>query len=187
MAPQPHQSPHGTASTRSRILEVLLKRHGDRLRRQARRHSEFVQDAEDALADACVAYLRGYEGHLSETDSLHWMLVTVRHSAWEISKRRRRRESLHPSVAIELAVDPIPTPAPGPAEAAERAAEVRRVMAAISLLSEDDRDALILVGLGYSYEEIADLRGWSRAKVHRRLSEGRARVRQILEEGGNTS
>jgi DNA-directed RNA polymerase specialized sigma24 family protein len=61
------------------------------------------------------------------------------------------------------------------------------VLAAIGRLIPDERDALVLFGLGYSYREIARLRGWTYTKVNRRLNEGRARVRRMLEEGGESS
>jgi RNA polymerase sigma factor (sigma-70 family) len=186
MAPQPRHSSLDLQARRPRLLAALIDRDGDRLMRQARRHSEFDQDAEDALADACVVFLRSYVGRPHQEDSLYWMLATVRRCALDVSKRRRRRERLHPTISIEAEAAFFPAPGPGPAEAAERSADVRRVSAAIGQLSTDQREALILFGLGYSYEEIAELRAWSLAKVHRCLSAGRARVRKLVAEGGNT-
>lgn len=58
--------------------------------------------------------------------------------------------------------------------------------AAIERLAPDERTALLLFGMGYSYREIARLRGWSLAKVNRRLNDGRARVRRMLKEEGES-
>ena len=49
----------------------------------------------------------------------------------------------------------------GPAELTERAEEAAKVIAMIEELKPDERTALILFGLGCSYKEIRELRGWS--------------------------
>ena len=66
-------------------------------------------------------------------------------------------------------------------------AEVEQVTAAIARLAPQQREALILFGVGCSYAEIGRLRGWSLAKVNRLLADGRARARRILEEGDASS
>jgi DNA-directed RNA polymerase specialized sigma24 family protein len=65
----------------------------------------------------------------------------------------------------------------------ERAEETAKVLALVEQLKPDERTALILLGLGCTYAEIRELRGWSAAKLHRCLVEGRARVRELLERG----
>jgi DNA-directed RNA polymerase specialized sigma24 family protein len=50
-------------------------------------------------------------------------------------------------------------------------------------LKPDERGALLLLGLGYSYREIAAMQGWTMTKVHRFISEGRASVRRLMERG----
>jgi DNA-directed RNA polymerase specialized sigma24 family protein len=81
---------------------------------------------------------------------------------------------------LEIAV---PHEGAGPAELVERTEDSAQVIELIERLKPDERDALVLLGLGYSYAEIGELRGWGRAKVHRCLKEGRARVRQSLQRG----
>jgi DNA-directed RNA polymerase specialized sigma24 family protein len=66
---------------------------------------------------------------------------------------------------------------------AERSEETARILELIEQLKPDERAALILFGLGCSYAEIAELRGWSATKINRCLYEGRARVRELLERG----
>jgi RNA polymerase sigma factor (sigma-70 family) len=189
MASQSHNHSQEKAESRAHILERLLRNERARLLRHAHFHSERSQDAEDALADACVQFLRCYKGSAEIEDALRWMLLVTKRCAWELGRRRRRRrEDLHQSV-LTLAVGGeahLAESGDDPAERAERAEEAERVLAAIGRLAPDERDALILFGLGYSYREIACLRGWSYAKVNRRLSEGRARVRRIVEEGGES-
>jgi DNA-directed RNA polymerase specialized sigma24 family protein len=114
------------------------------------------------------------------------MLAVSKRCAWEISRRRRQREQLAPTLPLEGSGDEPALALPDAAELVERGEEVDKVIVAIEHLAPDERTVLILFGLGFSYEEIARLRGWSYAKVHRRLSEGRARVRRRL-EGGDSS
>lgn len=184
MVSRPHGHREEERERRIRRLERLLRTQRVRLLRHVGHHSQRAEDAEDALADACVQFLRFYTGPDRDEDSLRWMLAVSKRCAWEISRRRRRREEIAPSVALDARSE---EPAlPDAAELVERGEEADEVIAAINRLEPDDRTVLILFGLGFSYEEIAQLRGWSYARVHRRLSEGRARVRRRL-EGGDSS
>lgn len=179
-------TPPQETGRRAQILERLLRAERAQLLRHVRFHSERVQDAEDALDDACVQFLRRYDGQAQGEDALRWMLLVAKRCAWEIARRRRRRrEDLWCGLFAEGADGseeiPVADPSSGPAELAERAEEAERVMGAIERLVPDERTVLILFGLGFCYEEIACLRGWSYAKVNRRLNDGRARVRRILQ------
>ena len=67
---------------------------------------------------------------------------------------------------------------PGPAERAERRARGHGPLAAgLAALKPDERTALLLLGLGYSYAEIGAPPRWTRTKVNRCLAEGRAALR----------
>ena len=187
MASQPH-SP-SKREQRAQLLDRLLRSEGVRLARHVRFHSERDQDAEDALGDACVQFLRFYEG-AEGTEALRWMFLVSKRCAWAISRRRRGRESLRPIVTEgdgEEAAIVVAEERAGPAELAERSAETARIIALIERLRPDERTALILFGLGCSYAEIAELRGWSYTKVNRSLSEGRARIRRDPGEEGESS
>jgi DNA-directed RNA polymerase specialized sigma24 family protein len=48
----------------------------------------------------------------------------------------------------------------------------------LAQLKPDERTALLLFGLGYSYHEIGERRGWSYTKVNRAITEGRAALRR---------
>ena len=166
----------------ARLLDGLLHDHRDRLLHQARFHSEGVSDAEDALADACVQILRFFDG-VTDEHALRWMLVVVKRCAWAISRRRRERASLLEAVPREEIQG---EPCRGPVELLEVAEEVREFGAALDELKPDERRALALLALGYSYREIAESQGWTRTKVNRCLAEGRARLRRLLAEGGES-
>jgi DNA-directed RNA polymerase specialized sigma24 family protein len=64
-----------------------------------------------------------------------------------------------------------------PHSAAERAERCAAELVAIDRLKPDERTALLLFGLGYSYAEIAETQGWTRTEVNRCIAEGRASLR----------
>jgi RNA polymerase sigma factor (sigma-70 family) len=185
MAPQP-QSRSRAREKRAKLLERLLRAERRPLMRQARAHSRRREDAEDALGDACVQFLRFYEGPEGD-QALRWMLLVVKRCAWAIQRRAKAREAHYraprnrPAVRTPEAM--VPDGRVGPAELIERSEETARLIEAIEQLKPDERTALILVGLGCTRAEVRELRGWSEAKLHRCLSEGRAQVRELLARG----
>jgi RNA polymerase sigma factor (sigma-70 family) len=151
--------------------------------RQARFHSRRPEDAEDALADACVQFLRFYEGG-SGNDALRWMMVVVKRCAWALARQTAVRDAHWTALAFAEPLSLSSESAEVP-ELVERAEDTARVIELIEQLKPDERTALILLGLGCSYAEIGALRGWSYSKVHRCVKEGRARVRELLQRGPN--
>ena len=171
---------------RAQALDQLLRAERRHLMHQARFHSRRIEDAEDALSDACVQFLRFYDGPAG-IQALRWMLLVTKRCAWAIRRKAVTRESRHhisvPDREDELAEAMVPDDRYGTAELIERVEETARVLSLIEQLKPDERTALILFGLGCSYKEICELRGWSNTKVNRCISEGRARVRELLERG----
>jgi RNA polymerase sigma factor (sigma-70 family) len=176
MALQP--DPREGRDRRAAILVELLADQRRRLLAQARFHSSRVEDADDALSDACVQFLRFYSGPPGD-EALHWMLTVVKRCAWAINRRHDRRE-VEVTAAIVDGSD-----RGSPAEAAERAEDTSEVSIALAQLKPEEREALILRGFGLSHPEIAARRGWSLTKVRRLLREGRAKVRELVEGGVN--
>lgn len=186
MAPQPDRQSRRKRESRGGILGELLRAERGQLMHQARFHSRRPEDAEEALSDACVEFLRFYGGPPGE-DAVRWMLLVVKRCAWAITRRTEIRAARHRVVDIaaagdrELQLASLERQLDVP-ELAARSEETARL---IEQLKPDEREALILLGLGCSYAEIAEMRGWSYTKVRRCIYEGRARVRQALKRGGN--
>lgn len=189
MAPQP-QSQSDRTDRRTVILDGLLRTERGQLMHQARFHSRRLEDAEDALSDACVEFLRFYDGRPSQDDAVRWMLLVVKRCAWAITRRTEIRAARHGVINIsalgdeELQVAALERQL-DPPELAARSEETARLIDLIEQLKSDEREALILLGLGCTYAEIGEMRGWSRTKVRRCIYEGRTRVREALERGGN--
>src|ERR1700730_5374120 len=127
MATQP-KSEQLSSQQRGELLDQLLKEHGAKLRAQTRRNSQLPSDADDALQDACVAFLRFYDGP-GGLDALRWMQLVSKRCAWAIGRRVHRqrersleftgtadRKSASPADDFELF---LADPARGPAELAE--------------------------------------------------------------------
>ncbi len=161
------------------------------LRRQAGCHSPAWADPDDALQDACLAFLRRYDGPPG-TPALRYLMVAVKHSAWALGSGAACRHSAETEItttdSFELGEPRIAVicERPGPAERAERRERERIAVARFAYLKRDERTALLLFGLGYSYAEIAANRSWTRSKINRCLAEGRAALR-ALGEGGRDS
>lgn len=167
------------------MLDRLLRAERRSLLRQARAHSRCPEDAEEAFGDACVQFLRFYAGQ-SDDVALRWMLLVVKRCAWAIRRKAKVREARHRATGgrtLHMAETIVREGRIGPAELVERSQETAQLIEAIEQLKPDERTALILAGLGCSRAEIRELRGWSETKLHRCLSEGRARVRELLRRG----
>jgi RNA polymerase sigma factor (sigma-70 family) len=175
-----------STETRAQILDELMREHGTQLRNQVRFHSLSTESAEEALADACIQFMRFWEGPRG-IPALQWMLVVAKRCAWAISRKERRRASASEGLSFELGDSELerslPDTAPDPAERTERSAELTEIAVLLEELKPDERTALILFGLGCSYAEIAERRGWTYSKVNRCIAEGRERVRARLAEG----
>jgi DNA-directed RNA polymerase specialized sigma24 family protein len=65
-----------------------------------------------------------------------------------------------------------------PEELLEATETTEHARTLIKRLKPNERRALTLLALGYSYREICELTGWTYTKVNRCIAEGRARMRQ---------
>lgn len=173
--------PDSRASARERNAELLtqvLERSEHLLRRQARRHAELPEDADDAVQSACLRFIERYNG-LGEP--LAWLYTTVKREAWALRRRTSRQREC--SLVVDTAGGPVdlaevlPTDSPGPAERVERDAIAAERLTAVSELKPDERRALALLAMGLSYAEICETTGWTHTKVNRCVSEGRSALR----------
>lgn len=183
MAPRP--DPEQEKRDRASILADLLSHERGALIAQARSHSHRPEDADDALSEAAVQFLRRYDGPPGR-DALRWMMFVTKRCAWEIARRSRRTErrtATTPDESFDDPMDSLPAAGPDPADSAERSEEFSLIAAYFRELKTDERTALVLLGLGYSYREIADSQGWTYTKVNRCVFEGRARLRELLRGG----
>lgn len=173
-------------AARKRVAVELIRDHDRPLRWTARRYSICSDDAEDA-------YQRGIEILLSKapTTDLHhllpWTRTVIKHEALAIRKTRERtlgrpgvvRDEDHED---EDWVQLIPATGAGPDEQTLRRERVARSREALAQLKPAELKALTQLAEGFSYDEIGTMNEWSRTKVNRCLSEGRARFRSAFRD-----
>jgi RNA polymerase sigma factor (sigma-70 family) len=182
MAPQPNQDE--LQRTRAELLDQVMRSHGRQLWLQARKFTNCDADADDALEDACIAFLR-YFPVGPDNRCYRWMMTTVKHAAFAIGKRNaalRRRDAAPISAELREGWwdSSIPDPTASVEEQVEDRLWVRTCGELLGELKPAERTALSLVAFGLSYREIAARQGWTATKTNRCINEGRARLRELL-------
>ena len=171
------QTERKRAGRRAAILEQAMSEGRAALVRQARRHSPGEAEAEEALQNASVDFLRFYNGPPGVA-AVRWLSLAVKHRAWDQGRQRRTR-SARTSGGWAGSDSQLPASGADLSEHVERAEAVEQFFAALAQLKPDERTALILLGLGCSYREICERQGWTYTKVNRCLAEGRAALRAL--------
>jgi RNA polymerase sigma factor (sigma-70 family) len=165
------------------VLRAVVARKEGVLRCQARKHSQRADDVEEVLQRAYLLFLERYE---ERYEPVAWLQTTVKREAWRIAARAYRRrehgfEDFRKADGSACDLAPIlADEAPSPAEQAEERLRLADRGEKLLELKPDERSALLLFALGYSYAEIASLRGWTHTKVNRCMAEGRAALRGML-------
>ena len=127
--------------------------------------------AQDALLKAWNARLKYQPG----TNLKAWTFTILRNQFYSIKRRSWRATSLEPEVAEQTIV------AVDDAEAGVRLNELRKALGA---LSDDHREALVLVGAsGLSYDEAAEICGCATGTIKSRVSRARKALAEIMEKG----
>ena len=158
-------------------LEDGIVEHLPRLRRYARALLRDPDTADD-LVQSCVERALG-KAHLFKTgtDMRAW-LFTIMHNVHVNSVRQRMR-------AIDTEpldqASKLSTTAPSQVDALR----IRDLEAALEWLPDEQRDAVLLVGLeGLSYKETADVLAVPVGTVMSRLARGREKLRMLLDGNG---
>jgi RNA polymerase sigma-70 factor, ECF subfamily len=135
------------------------------LRRYARVLTRDIGAAEELLQE-CLARGLGKLHLWQEGTNLTAWLFTIMHNLHISERRRLAREG----AAIELTE--VQGKLAGPA-AQDKVLELRDLKRALVKLAEKHRIPVILVGLGYEYQEVADVCGVPHGTIRSRLSRGR--------------
>ncbi len=160
----------------SKIAAGIFARHRHNLLLVARLHSSSADDAEEALQDALILFIENYDP-ASGAPPLAWLTLTLKRRCWAIAKRAGREKQRIRELGRERdrqsSIEALARPE-AVVEKRELAMLRRRHLAE---LKRDERRALVLMGLGYSYREICAMTGWTYTKVNRCIREGRAALR----------
>ncbi|MFA4928462.1 MAG: sigma-70 family RNA polymerase sigma factor [Patulibacter sp.] len=168
-----HRRSVGRAGRDTSLVEQALREHHDLMLRRARRVSICEDDAHDAVQAAAERFLR-YHQRVDPETLTGWLVTVTRNEALRIRNGRVRIDGPDPDE------HQLPHHGDSPAELAERGEDLDLAREALAGLKPQERQALLLQAEGHSYDEIADRLDWTRTKVNRNLTEGRARLRSEL-------
>jgi len=153
----------------------LYREKRSHLLRIARCNTGSAAVAEEALQEAFISFLRSFDPG-SGAPPLAWLTTTLKRECWA----RRRAERLDRRVSADAGreggepgalLESIPAPG---RTLEDRVAERDEARWRLAGLKSDELTGLGLLAAGFSYKEIAARRGWTRTKVNRCVTEGRA-------------
>jgi DNA-directed RNA polymerase specialized sigma24 family protein len=163
-----------------RLATELYREKRSYLLSIARANATGNADAEEALQEAFIAFIRHFDPDRG-APPLAWLTLTLKRQCG--AKRRKAhldryvgQEAERGGGELGFVLESIPSPTSGTEELAVKRDEARR---RLGRLKPDQRAALLLQAAGFSYEEIGVGRGWSYTKVNRCVNEGRAALRQV--------
>jgi RNA polymerase sigma factor (sigma-70 family) len=167
---------------RRQLAAELYAERRDYLLAIARRHAHTEADAAEALQEAFASFLRAFDPERG-APPLAWLTLTLKRQCW----RQRRAAHLDRRFGqeAERGGDPgsflegLRSLGPEPGERVSKRDDARLRLAQ---LKPDQRTALGLFAVGYSYREIAAYCGWTYTKVNRCICEGRAALRRAERE-----
>jgi RNA polymerase sigma factor (sigma-70 family) len=161
----------------------LYAAHHRRLLAISTRNSPSVEDAEEALHDAFTLFIDHFDPD-GQAPPVAWLTLTLKRRCWA-TYRHQRLLPMQPLSPTLTPLQPSPeTAAQRPLhELAEITHDAKRMRGAFKQLKPNERRALSMLALGYSYTEIAERTGWTYTKVNRCITEGRARLRRLIPAG----
>ena len=172
-------------------LDILLRRHYDRLYALCRRVTGNDADGQDACQEALIAIVRGLGGFDGRSAFATWAYRVATNACLdELRRRRRRPEPVAPEEPASLSPGTTGPagPAAGPAgpDTADSVATRVDLDVALATLAPEFRMAVVLRDLcGLSYDDIADVVGVPPGTVRSRISRGRAALAPLLAGDGN--
>jgi RNA polymerase sigma-70 factor (ECF subfamily) len=184
VAPLDPDSPDSVLIAASRAgnreaVEVLLRRHYDRLHALCWRMLANKGDAEDATQEAMIAIVRGLPSFDGRSAFSTWAYRVATNAALDELRRRRRR--------------PLPTPGDGedaawsrddPGDAVSARLDVDE---ALQHLPEEQRSAVVLRDLlDLDYAEIAEVLSIPIGTVRSRIARGRRAIASLLDHENQT-
>ena len=160
----------------------LMSLHETRMYAVALRMCANREDAQDCLQDAMLRVYRSISGFKGQSTFATWVYRFTMNTCLDELRRRKTRAA----TSLDTLLDSGWSPA-DEGDVPERhavASEQRRVLdAAIAELPEDMRSAVVLRDVqGFSYDEISAMLEVNVGTIKSRISRGREKLRQILQE-----
>ena len=129
-------------------------------------------EADDLVQEALAKAWKSRASYQAGTSLKSWLFTIVRNQFYSDKRRSWRQLSLDPETA-ERTLIAISNPMGG--------LELDEVRRALNLLPDDQREALILVGIaGMPYDEVSAICGCAEGTIKSRVSRARQRLADIL-------
>ena len=143
--------------------------------------------AEDCGQEAMIRIWRNLGSYRGDCALESWVYRIAANCCMDWLRKKKRDRSVSVEPLREQGFDPA-DPSPGTEEQAVAADEHSRLRAAVALLPEEQRDALVMTQLEkMPYEEAARILGVSEGTVKSRVNRAKARLKEILSEEGELS
>lgn len=160
-----------------RALDILLRRHHDRILNLCRRLAGNEADAHDAAQEALLAIVRGLDRFDGRAAFSTWAYRVTTNACLDELRRRRRR----PVVGIPTDDEGEPRQPDGRADAIDGLGDRLAVEAALATLPLEFRTPVVLRDLcDLDYAEIATTLGIPPGTVRSRIARGRAHLARSL-------
>ena len=138
------------------------------------------ENAEDCGQETMVRIWRSLENYRGECALESWVYRIAANCCMDFLRKKKRDQSVSMEPLKEQGFDPA-DPSPGTEEQVVAAEEKKRLREAITLLPEDQREALVMTQLEkVPYEEAAQMLGVSEGTVKSRVNRAKARLKEIL-------
>lgn len=131
--------------------------------------------ADDLVQDTLLKAWAARDSFIGGTSMKAWTFVILRNTYFSSTRRKKFTANYDETVAERV------LSAPAPQQDPIHLSDLQR---GLMELSEDQREAIILVGAGgYSYDEAAKISGCAVGTMKSRVSRARATLEAILEDG----
>jgi RNA polymerase sigma factor (sigma-70 family) len=167
-----------------RAFSLLMRRHGSALAQTARSLGLPETDVDDAVQESFVAAWRALGDYDPSRPFRAWLFRIGINKIRDIQRHRRVRRFLFGASGLDEAGTPeLVDVAPDPERHAIARRDLARITALLGELDRDLREAIVLTAIvGLSQVEAAAALGVTDKAMEGRVSRGRRKLSQLLEE-----
>ena len=159
----------------------LVEQYRDNVYRLAYRMCGNAYDADEAAQEAFVAAWRALPNFRGDAKFSTWLYRLTTNAAIDVMRREKRHQTVGDGEMIDLADD-----ADSPQETVERTEQQEAVQKALSTLSEEYREVLLLRYMEeLDYAEIAEVLQLPSGTVKSRINRAKAALKTALLKSGN--
>ena len=159
----------------------LVEQYRDTVYRLAYRMCGNAYDADEAAQEAFVAAWRALPNFRGDAKFSTWLYRLTTNAAIDVMRREKRHQTVGDGEMVDLADD-----ADSPQETVERTEQQEAVQKALSTLSEEYREVLLLRYMEeLDYAEIAEVLQLPSGTVKSRINRAKAALKTALLKSGN--